>query len=152
MSKIIHVKKHQGALLPSDTMSQETIKVIKENQLLTIKLLNDRNVKHHQKYRAILQLAFENQERYATIKSFHNAIKIANGFCDMTPISKIERRYFNQGFKLEPHSTAFDEMSQKDFTAFFDKVVPFLVEKYFGNNWFAINEALEMIDANTKVE
>ena len=64
-------------------------------------------------------------------KSFHNAIKNANGFCDIVPISKIEKHYLSKGFKLDPHSTNYDEMTQADFNIYFDKVVPFLIYKYF---------------------
>ena len=107
MSRRIFMRKRQGGLFPSDTVSQEVIDAIKENQLLTIKILNDRNQKHHRLFRAILRLAFENQERYATEKSLHNAIN-------------------------------------------FDKVVPFLVDTYFGGNKAVIIEAKKMLDVNSK--
>ncbi len=146
----VFLRKIREGLFPSDKSSQDVIGAIKNNQLLTIKILNDRNQKHHRLYRAILQLAFENQERYATEKSFHNAIKNANGFCDIVPISKIENHYLKKGFKLEPHSTNFDEMTQHEFNQFYDKVIPFLLETYFGGSNKAILEARKMIDVNTQ--
>ena len=148
MSRRIFMRKRQGGLFPSDTVSEEVIDAIKENQLLTIKLLNDRNQKHHRLFRALLRLAFDNQERYATEKSLHNAIKNANGFCDIVPISKIEKHYLSKGFKLDPHSTNYDAMTQAEFNKYFDKVVPFLIDKYFGGNKAVIIEAKKMLDVN----
>jgi hypothetical protein len=150
MSRRIFMRKRQGGLFPSDTVSEEVIDAIKESQLLTIKLLNDRNQKHHRLFRALLRLAFDNQERYATEKSLHNAIKNANGFCEVVPISKIERHWLSKGFKLDPHSTNYDSMTQAEFSKYYDKVVPFIIETYFGGDSSAIIEAKKMLDVNSK--
>jgi hypothetical protein len=149
MSRKIFMRKRQKGLFPSDTVSQEVIDAISDNQLLTIKLLNDRNQKHHRLFRALLRLAFDNQERYATEKSFHNAIKNALGFCEVVPISKIERHWLSKGYKLEPHSTNYDSMTQAEFNKYFDKAVPFMLDKFFGGDSSAVVEARKMLDANS---
>ena len=86
----VFLRKIREGLFPSDKSSQDVIGAIKNNQLLTIKILNDRNQKHHRLYRAILQLAFENQERYATEKSFHNAIKKQMAFVILFLLVKLK--------------------------------------------------------------
>ena len=114
MSKIL-VKSHFGKLVPVDTMSEEAIRRAPKGQFYLVELKGTRNLKHHQKFRVLLDLIWRNQEEYPSVDIMHSAIKYELGHCDT---------FMRDGkIIMTPKSTSFASMGQVEFSEYYDKVI-----------------------------
>lgn len=72
-----------------------------------------RNIKFHRKAFALLNLGFENQEKFELFEVYRKVIIIRSGFYDEAP-TKDGEVYFI------PKSLSFENMSANDFEAWYD--------------------------------
>lgn len=121
----ILARKHLSALHPIDDAGRDALAKISGGDIVTVEIKRPRNVKHHQKYWALVGLVWENVEhdRYPSMDDLHAAIKIAVGLR-----TRIELPNGAVGFV--PGSISFNKMDQTEFDAFYDKVCD-AVAKWF---------------------
>ena len=100
-----------GQYTTSDDKSHEESQKIKVGS--EIKGVKARNIKFHRKAFALLNMAFENQDKFELFEVYRKVIIIRSGFYDEAP-TKDGEVYFI------PKSLSFENMSAADFEAWYD--------------------------------
>lgn len=118
----IFLQKYQGALRPVDEMGEELLHKFADRTLVSCEIRQPRNLQHHRKFFALLNLVYENQERYPSVEQLLSAMKVALGHCDMLTLKDGKQVYI-------PKSIAFHKMDQLEFDKFWDRVVKLVCEK-----------------------
>ncbi len=104
-------KLKSGNYAPSDDKSYEDSKKIPVGS--EIKGVKARNVKFHRKAFALLNLAFNNQDKYEIFEVFRKVMIIRAGFYDEAPTKDGEVYYI-------PKSLSFENMSANDFEDWYE--------------------------------
>jgi hypothetical protein len=114
--KGLFVKQQGGKLSPMDEPTQERMQKIRFGEVIEVEFKKKRNPLFHRKFFALMQLVFENQEKYQTMEALLTEMKLQVGHYD---------EHVTMGGKLiyQPKSIAFDAMDDIEFSEFYDKVV-----------------------------
>lgn len=112
MSEIILCKR-LASLIPVDDEGKEVLNSIGQGELVRVKLTKPRNLKHHRKFFSMLQLVFQNQERFPTMDHLLTAVKIEAGLYEDAPID------VNGRLVYIPKSISFARMDQSAFDKFY---------------------------------
>jgi len=131
MVELSHLKKGEvylyrddkGILLPADEDSQERLKKLKAYEVYSFKFKKTRNYLFLKKYFAMLKCAFENQEFYKAEKFFREHTLLGIGHCEVWYNAKGEA-----SFKVK--SISFDNCTELEFDAIFQKTLSFLMLEY----------------------
>ena len=116
MSEVILCKR-LTSLIPVDDEGKEVLDGIGQGELVKVKITKPRNLKHHRKFFSMLQLVFQNQDRYPTLKHLLTAVKIEAGWYEDVPIDVRGNPYFI------PKSISFARMDQLEFDEFYTQAI-----------------------------
>lgn len=123
MSTPIFFRKELGRLVPADEAASAALAKIKLGADVQVEIKRPRNIKHHRKFFALMQLVYQNQEHYASLEHLVAALKTAVGHCDLVP--------GKTGVLVAlPKSIAFHSMDQSAFDEFYDKCID-IIAKHF---------------------
>lgn len=103
-----------GSLHAADDAAKNFLRRLGDGEFMVIDAKRSRNVQHHRKLFALLQIVLENQERFRTVDELLDFFKIATGYCETLVFAG--REY------VKPKSIAFESMGQDEFERFFDAV------------------------------
>lgn len=112
-------RKHISGLCPKGTEAEEMLRKIKLGDLVTVDVKRPRNIAHHAKFFAMLQMILENQEHYTSVDDILTAFKFAIGHT-----RKIKTR---AGMIEIPESISFAKMDQPAFDKFYSRALDFVV-------------------------
>ena len=76
---------------------------------------------HHRKFFALLNVVFENQEKYESVEQLLTIFKIGTGH--------YETMVMKDGVAYIPKSIAFQKMDQDEFSVFWDKCIKLIVTR-----------------------
>ena len=110
-----------GALRPADPDADAFMRATKEGRYIIVDAKRPRNVQHHRKLFAMLNIIFENQSFYQSVDQLLAACKIAVGHVDLIRVG-------DNVYQI-PKSIAFGSMSQDEFDPFYEKAVTWMLEK-----------------------
>jgi len=113
----IVVSKYGRGLMPANRKAEELIGKYADGELLTVDLRPARNVAHHRKLFAMLQLVFESQEKYPTIEHLLTAVKLEAGWYHDALVE------WNGTLVYVPKSIDFEKCSQHGFDEFYPRAV-----------------------------
>jgi hypothetical protein len=111
-----HFRKDFGRLVPCDDVASAALAKIKHGAVVQVEIKRPRNILHHRKFFALLNLVFENQDKYEEPEHLLAALKTSVGHCDFLP-------GHNGMLVAIPKSIAFHKMDQTEFEAFYDRCV-----------------------------
>jgi hypothetical protein len=114
-------RKELGCLRPTDGAGEELLRKIKLGAVVTVEVKRPRNLQHHRKFWALMQLLYENQEHYQSADEICTVFKFRIGHT-----KKIKTR---DGIVEEPLSIAFAAMDQDAFDGFYDRALDFAVKE-----------------------
>lgn len=98
----------------------EKLKKIKPMELLECEIKKPRNYKFHKKFFALINMVFQNQERYSNIDDLRQDLTIEAGFFTI--------REDMQGNSIKKaNSISFANMEEKDFNEYYSKVLDCIV-------------------------
>lgn len=117
------LKGHNQSLKPADMESERYLSKIGFGEQVTCKLTRPRNPQFHRKFFSLLQLVFENQERYATFERFRKEVVMRAGFFD-------EHVHLTGKVSYVAKSLAFDKMDETEFSELYDKCCVIILQ-YF---------------------
>lgn len=120
--KLIFRKSH-GALVPEDQEAQDAMAKIKHGDLVHVEVKRTRNLKHHRLYWALVNLVFDNQEKFATPQQIHNALKEAAG------LYETQMRLDGRPMRVLS-STSFEDMDQGAFAKYYDQCCDILAKVF----------------------
>lgn len=120
----LFVIKDQNSLKPADERSDDYLKKIKQGQWFSIDIRKPRNLQHHRKFWALMNLISENLDN-VTPEILCDVIKIRTGHAKIVKTKK--------GEIAVPLSLNFSKMDQIAFDDFYDKAVKIIVEDILEN-------------------
>ena len=119
----VFMRKRLGSLVPTDEEGEELLRSLPQHQIVKCKLTRPRNVQHHRKFFALVNLVFENQERYANVDELLAALKIAVGHVNIIVMPN------GNEYRI-PKSIAFHKMDQTEFDRFYARVVDVVIKHF----------------------
>lgn len=108
-------KKVNGALVPLDEQDRESLKKIRAGQIIQVEYKQPRNVQFHRKFFALMNMVFENQDRYEQFQYFLNEIKFRVGHAD--------QQIIDGHVVFTPRSISFAAMDNTAFEAFYSRAI-----------------------------
>ena len=125
MAKFLATKSF-GALRPVGQDGEDALAKIKQGATVSIEVKQPRNVQHHRKYWALVNLVHQNlpeADDYPEPDNLHQALKVAAGL--RTPII-----IKGKTVAYLPGSIAFHKMDQAAFGEFYDRVCDLVAEHF----------------------
>ena len=122
MTALLVAKTIGGRLAPIDDAGREAIDKLRVGDIVRVEMKRPRNVDHHRKLFALLELILRNQTRYASMDALLDAIKVFVGHCTVMKLRDGREVYV-------PKSISFSAMDQTEFDQFFDRVVKVVTEQ-----------------------
>lgn len=117
------VKQFDNSFKVSHNSDYEKLKKIKAGATVKCTITQPRNVQFHRKYFALINLVYQNQERYSNIDHLRNDLTIASGYYT-------ERKNIKDEIIIEAESISFASMKQDDFNNLYSATLDAIV-KYF---------------------
>ena len=116
---MILMERRGSALYPIEEQGQNVVGRLPQREYLKVMVTQPRNLAHHRKFFAMLQLVFNNQERYGCFDHFLDALKIALGHCETSILLDGTPHY-------KPKSISFTNMDQTAFDEFYNQACDFV--------------------------
>lgn len=116
------------SLRPVDDASREAMAAFGEGEIIRVKLWRDRNPAHHRLFFALLNLVYENQDKYASPEALRFAVTCQAGWVD-------EIRLRGDKVALRPKSLSWGRMGQDEFNQYYQaalRVIPELLPQFEG--------------------
>jgi hypothetical protein len=135
MAKAYLIKQSGGSFLPAFDTDYETMKKIKTGETIQVTYVKPRNIGHHRKFFALINMVFENQEVYTNAKHLRKELTKAAGYYDTYTNHKGITCY-------EAQSISFASMDQTDFDDLYQRFLD-KVEEIFHFDSELVNENIE---------
>ena len=133
--KFTIVKQMNNSFKVAYDSDYEKLKKIKVGDLLECEIRKPRNYKFHKKFFAMLNLVFQNQERYDNIDDLRHDLTIVSGY--YTERVNIQGEHVKMA-----NSISFAKMTETEFSNLYDSFLT-QVQKYFHFDKETVNENLE---------
>ncbi len=121
--KLFVVKQLNNTLKVSYNSDYEKVKKLKTNEEYLCEIKQPRNINFHRKFFALINMLFDNQERYKDPERLRKDLIIEAGFYN-------EWVDFHGEIKREAKSISFAKMSEFEFSELYNKILDVIVE-YF---------------------
>lgn len=108
----LHLRKTLTGFIPADEASRETWAKYKLGEVYRADVVKPRSYQHHKLCMALLQLTFNNQDRYSNFEMFRKAVAIEAGH-----VNKIIT--LNGEVTFEAGSLSYDALDEIEFTKVF---------------------------------
>jgi hypothetical protein len=109
--------KRMASLIPIDDAGKDALASLGVGEIVRVKLSRPRNLGHHRKFFSMIQLVFENQEKFPTLEHLLTAVKIEAGWYEDVPIEVSGKLVYL------PKSISFAKMDQNQFELFYEKAI-----------------------------
>jgi len=119
----INLIKINGILRPSYSGDFEKIRKIPEGKEILVTYNPKRNPEFHRKAFALLNLGFDNQDKFDNFEVYRKVMTIKAGY-----FTSVESK---KGVQFLPDSLSYDSMNAEDFENWFNKILD-LIEKDLG--------------------
>jgi len=113
-----------GKLTPCDEHAVAALSKVKTGDSVVVEIRRPRNLRHHRKFWALVNLVFNNQEHYESPDHLVAALKTTVGHCDLVPSKD------GSTMVALPKSIAFHRMDQTAFEAFYDKCIDVIARHF----------------------
>ena len=139
MPKLV-LRKHLGSLRPADEQSEEWLRKIANGECIMVEARKPRNIGHHRKMFALLNLICQNTEHFKDPLMLLKYIQQITGLhCEIYHSSI-------HGTQKIPKSIAFYNMDQIEFEPFYNAVVDFIIQDILPVSRDELeNEVLELV-------
>ena len=119
MARAVFARK-LNALYPAEPEAEQLLHSVGQGELVMVEIRRPRNVYHHRKFFALLNLVYENQEHFKSVDELLAALKLALGY-----VTIVRTKRF--GEIAIPKSINFATMDQPAFEQFYNRAVDFIV-------------------------
>lgn len=121
----LYMLRTAGGLKPADPEAEAYVSRLKYNDLVQVEIRRPRNPQFHRKFFALLNLAFQNQERFDNFEHFREEVQMLCGSYEI-------RYHLHSGEKwFAPKSIAFHAMDEAEFEKLYDKAVGVILKHVF---------------------
>lgn len=126
----LYLQKTMGGLKPMYDSDLDKYKKIPFDIPLEFDVKLARNAKFHNKYFAMLGMAFENQEEFKSFESFREAVQIGAGFI-------VRKQRLHGEEQIDSKSISFANMDQEEFDRLYVAVLDTIIDYFkFPKNGF----------------
>lgn len=119
----IHLVKINNNLVPSLPIDEEKLSKWKYGEILEVEVKKPRNIKSHRKFFALLNVAFENQDKYTTFHDFRVEVELKCGNYREHVTTKGHLIYV-------PKSISFASMDETEFSMLYDKAIEVIIRDF----------------------
>jgi hypothetical protein len=105
-----------AGLVPADEAAKQAVKRWKIGETLKCSVRKPRCYTNHKRYFALLNLTFENQDKYTSFEHFRKAVQIAAGHVD-------ELITLDGEILFMPKSIAYDTLDEMEFSKVFGETM-----------------------------
>ena len=105
-----------AGLVPSDEEAKQAVRRWKIGETLKCSVRKPRDYVNHKRYFALLNLTFENQDKYTSFEHFRKAVQIAAGHVDELITLEGEITFL-------PKSIAYDALDEMEFSKVFGETM-----------------------------
>jgi hypothetical protein len=130
--KEIFLIRQLNKLAPANEITEDYIKSLPHGEIFKAKISRPRNVDHHRKFFALLDIAFNNQERYKNPEHLRKVYTLKAGFYEVVETDK--------GDVYLPDSISFAKMDQDEFQDFYNKFLDVVVKELGSDKELIENE------------
>jgi hypothetical protein len=116
------MKKSDFSLVCAYDSDFEKFKKLSKEELLEVTIKTNRNLGHHRKFFALMNLVFQNQEHFDDLTSLRYYITMKCGFFDSVTTKT--------GTAFLPKSIAFESMTQEEFAELYDKALDVILIEF----------------------
>ena len=126
--KVHLIKNYDGSFLPADQDTAEWAVKVKTGAVVYAEFKRERNYEFHKKYFGMINVAFQNQEKFTNEELFRKTMQVSAGYYD--PV------YFKgEEFRI-PQSISFGSMSQENFEKLYSSVLDIILKHFaFGEEF-----------------
>lgn len=117
----IAVLKSEGVLKPAYRQDIDEFEKLKPGMYM-VKITKSRNLQHHNKYWSLCAMLADNFDGFISKERASTWLKYKAGEVEYVIRTKGE-------VVIEPKSISFESMSQEKFEEFWEKIIPFVMEK-----------------------
>jgi len=117
--KIALLKQSNNQFTVPYKQDQEKLVKIKNNQIVNCNITRQRNIRHHRKFFALLNMVMQNQEFFETVEDLLHALKIEMGYCKTI-------KTFSGREIIVSGSINFETMGQDQFDLFYKRALSIL--------------------------
>lgn len=117
------IKAHNNSLRPADQEAEQYLSKIGFAEQVTCKITRPRNPALHRKFFSLLNLVYENQERYQTFEAFRHEVVMRAGFFE-------EHVHLTGRVSYVAKSLAYDKMDDLEFSELYDKCCVVLLQHF----------------------
>ena len=121
--KLLLVKQFDNSFKVAYDSDYEKLKKIKPNEFVECEIKKKRNIMFHRKFFALINMVYQNQERYTNTEDLRNDITIEAGFFTL-------RENIRGDVIKQADSISFSSMDEYKFADFYNKCLDVIV-KYF---------------------
>lgn len=121
--KVTLIKTLNGSLKPAYDSDYENVKKIKVGEPYEFEFRKPRNYKFHKKFFALINMVFDNQERYTSADHLRKDLLIDAGYYDT--------RYNLHGVEIqEAKSISFANVDEIEFNEIYSRVIDSIVRNF----------------------
>ena len=139
----IYLKKQGEVLVPSLPVDVEKLRQWKNGEILQVEITKPRNIKFHRKYFALLNIAFDNQDRYDNFEAFRQEVIMRAGYFK-THIHLSGKQSFSAA------SISFAKMDEFQFEDLFHKSIDVIINYFMPKA--SEEDIKKMVEANIEFE
>lgn len=135
----IYLRKELNRLVPDSESDEELLRKIAVGEVVRVKLQRPRNILFHRKFFALLDVAFQNQEKYTNREAFRAEVTILAGHFEV-------RYRVNGDTVLDPKSISFAKMDEDAFAVFYQAAIDAILENFLpGTDPESLQEEVDRI-------
>lgn len=118
-----YFKKIGGALVPDDDATVDQLQKRKAGTVYLVEFSVPRNIKFHRKFQALVNLVFDNQDKYSNREDLLTELKLQVGHYE---------EHITLGGRViyQPKSISFASMDEDEFSTFYSKVIDVVLRHF----------------------
>jgi hypothetical protein len=116
MAETVFLTRTLGGFRAANAIAVEALERIPAGQEIKAEITRPRNLRHHRKFFALLQVIFPHQQTYSTMRAFRAALTCAAGHCEVALLP--DGRTI-----LVPESISFGKLDQAAFEQFYERAL-----------------------------
>lgn len=116
---VLLVAKKLRSLYPVDDAGEDFLSHLAQGEIIEVTIRRPRNIKHHRKFFAMLQLVFSNQNAYKSLDDLLEVCKLSIGHCRTIRTKVCDVKI--------PNSISFSSLDQDAFNDFYDRAVQWVI-------------------------
>lgn len=119
----IFLRKELGRLVADDDEAEEVLRGVKVGEVLRVKFSRPRNYQFHKKFFALLDVGYQNQNKYTTTEAFRAEVIIRAGFFDL-------HNHLDGSTSVIARSISFARMDEDGFGILYGRAIDVIIEHF----------------------